>query len=113
VTRTAAQAGVGRVLALTNPALFPVGEEAPRTVQVLDLLVVLVWLAAIVIAVWGSIHDARQVEREERADLWENPEPGPTPGVEGFLNRWAIWALGLVLAGLLLLALATQVARSG
>ena len=92
---------------------FPVGGAAPGLVQLTAAFAVLCWAAAIVLAFWGSIRDAREAEREARQELWQNPEPTPTPGIEGLLNRWALWAFVLLGVGMLLLALAVQAARHG
>lgn len=92
---------------------LPVGSAAPTLVAVIALLMILCWAAAVVLAFWGAIRDARQVEREARHEVRENPAPGPTPGIEGFLDHWALWALALTAVGLLLLALAAALARRG
>lgn len=88
------------------------GTRVPGSVSLYQGLLVVAmlvcWAAAVVISVWGSVRDAQQAEREARKELEHNPAPGPTPGIEGFMEHWAVWALGLVAAGLVLLALAAR-----
>jgi preprotein translocase subunit SecG len=93
--------------------VFPVGSAVPVLIQVITALAVLCWVAAIALAIWGSIRDAREAEREARQELWQNPEPTPTPGIEGILSRWTLWSFVLLGAGMLLLVVAVQAARQG
>ena len=76
-------------------------------------VMLLCWLAAIVLAVWGSMREARRIEREQRHVEESDPLPGPTPAIEGVLDHWGIWSLGLVGAGFVLLAIASAIARGG
>ena len=91
-------------------------EAIPAVVQstlqgiVLDVMA-LCWLAAIVVAVWGAITEAGRVERARRRELATESEPGPTPGIDGLLERWGLWAILLSAAGVALLAWASTMGR--
>jgi hypothetical protein len=88
----------------------PAVAASPLQAAALDVMV-LCWVCALVIAVWGAIREARRVDRARRRELATNPEPGPTPGIDRLLDRWAIWALGFAAAGLALLGWASNMVR--
>jgi len=76
----------------------------------LDVMVAC-WLAALTIAIWGSITEAGRVERARQRELATEREPGPTPGVDGLLERWGLWAILLAAVGLGLLGWASTLGR--
>jgi hypothetical protein len=82
----------------------------PLQAVLLDLMA-LCWLLAVVLAVWGAVREARRADRERRRILATEVEPGPTPGIEGLLDRWGLWALLLGALGVVFLGLASTVAH--
>ncbi len=75
------------------------------TSAVIIALMLLCWAAAIVLAIWGTIRDARQAEREKHhvyADAL------PESAWEGVVTHWGLWSIALVVIGLLLLAVASH-----
>lgn len=86
--------------------------EAPTRGQGLAVMAMLIfWLLAVVIALWGSIREARRHDDARRQELAEEPAPGPTPGLSGFLDRWALWSLVFLGLGLGVLALGANASR--
>ncbi len=88
-------------------------QQPPLVVDIAMDLMLLCWLAALVLAIWGSIREAKRVDREQRHAQETDPQPGPTPAIEGILEHWGLWSLGLVGVGLVLLAVASAMARGG
>jgi hypothetical protein len=84
--------------------------SSPAQALAIDAML-LCWALAVGIAVWGSLREARRADIERRRELASERQPGPTPGIEGFLDRWAWWALLLAAAGLAFLGYASQLAR--
>lgn len=93
--------------------LVPSVPAAPASALQAVLLdaMALFWLAALVIAVVGAVREARRADRARRQELATEADPGPTPGIDGFLDRWALWAIGCAAAGLALLGWASSIAR--
>ncbi len=87
--------------------------QPPVVVEVLTDLMLLCWLAAFVLAIWGSIREGRRVEREQRHVEESDPLAGPTPAIDGILDHWGVWSLTLVGAGLVLLAIGAAMAGAG
>lgn len=93
-------------------SIIPPAVTAPTPAQNVALLAMfLCWALAIVIALWGSIREGRRVDRERRREIATEREPGPTPGIDGLLDRWALWALGFLGLGLALLGFAANIAK--
>ena len=101
-------------MSVAAPALqVPTVPAAPASALqavVLDAMA-LFWLAALVIAVVGAVRENRRADQARRRELATEADPGPTPGLDGFLDRWALWALGSAAAGLLLLGWASTMGR--
>lgn len=85
------------------------GSTPGQTVAV-DLML-LCWLIAVVIGVWGAMTESARVERERRRELATEADPGPTPGIDGFLDRWGMWSLIFGAAGLVMLGYVSLVAH--
>lgn len=85
--------------------------EAPTVGQALAVgAMLLCWLLAVVIALWGSIREARRHDYARRTEL-TSEDAGPTPGLAGFLDRWALWSLAFLGLGLALLAIGANIGR--
>lgn len=98
---------------MPTPPLIPQAVTAPTAAQHAALLAMLVaWGLAVVVAVWGALREARRADADRRRELATERTPGPTPGLEGFLDRWALWSLVLLGVGLLLLAYAANIVRA-
>jgi len=65
------------------------------------------WALAVIIGLWGSMRQARRAAGARRKARVTGVDAGPTPGLTGFLDRWAVWSLALVGAGLILLLVGT------
>jgi len=86
--------------------------EAPTTGQGIAVIAMLLcWVLAVVVALWGSMREARRHDDDRRRELTADPAPGPTPGLSGFLDRWALWSLVFLGLGLGLLALGANLSR--
>ncbi len=68
----------------------------------------LCWALALVIAIWGSIREARRVDQERRRTDTDH-DGSPTPGLEGVLEHWGLWCIGLLAAGFVLLTVFSRV----
>ena len=93
------------------PRTLPLVVSTALQVALLDLML-LVWLAALVVAVWGAVTEAGRAERARRRELATGSEPGPVPGIDTLLDHWGLWAIGLGAAGVGLLAWVASLARS-
>lgn len=89
--------------------VVPLPVEAPTWGEELAVLaMILSWTLAVVVALWGAMREAKRHDDDRRQELASDPEPGPTPGLSGFLDRWALWALVFLGLGLVLLAVASS-----
>lgn len=97
---------------MPTQSVIPQAVTAPTLAQQVALTAMLVaWALAVVLAVWGAIREARRADVHRRRELATEREPGPTPGLEGFLDRWAVWSLVLLGIGMVLLAYAANLVR--
>ena len=85
------------------PQPLPELPSSPAQTIAIDLMI-LFWVIAVVIAIWGAVTESARAERERRRELATEENPGPTPGIDGFLDRWGMWALIFAAAGLAMLA---------
>ncbi len=87
-----------------GPSQLPPVVGSPWQGVVVDAML-LFWILAAIIAVWGSVTESARAERERRRTLATDSDPGPTPGIDGFLDRWGVWSLCLAGLGLICLGL--------
>ena len=80
--------------------------SASAVTHALIILMLVCWVVAVIIGLWGSVRQARRAAGARRKARVTGVDAGPTPGLTGFLDRWAVWSLALVGAGLILLAVA-------
>ncbi len=85
-----------------GPQPLPEFPSSPAQTIAIDLML-LCWVIAVVIAIWGAVTESARVERERRREVATQENPGPTPGIDGFLDRWGMWALIFAAAGLAML----------
>ena len=91
----------------TTPS--PVVSPSPAH-HVALILMIICWAAAVLIGLWGSVRQARHAALVRREARTTGRNPGPTPGLEGFLDRWAVWSLVLLGLGLACLGYASVAA---
>lgn len=102
---------------LAQPGLLPsaqaaahvpiIGYSSRAPTHVAIVLMLICWVAAAIIGMWGAMRQARRVAGARAQENVTGVDAGPAHGVTGYLDRWAILSLSLVGAGLLLLAIAT------
>ncbi len=93
--------------AAASSVSVPSVSNVPKASGMFLVLMLLVWLLAVVLAIWGTIHDGRRAERELR-NL--SVDEGPRV-LDGVLNRWGLWSLGLALLGFVFLSIAAGFAH--
>ncbi len=100
---------MGVVAALGVPAAAQLpGYVAPVGQELAVIGMLLCWLLALVTALWGSIREAHRYDVDRGRARASGADDGPTPGIAGFLDRWAVWSLVLLGLGLVLLAVAAN-----
>ena len=92
------------------PQPLPDLGSTPAQTFAVDLML-LFWLIAVGIAIWGAVTESARAERERRRTLATDDNPGPTPGIDGFLDRWGMWSLIFGAAGLVMLGYVSTIAH--